>query len=87
MVYHNNESNVPDLAGPPPFLRPGQATAMLAPQTAWRILCQRTGGTICKTTFYRWVSSGRISSIRLGARIFIPWPVLQEFIRQCFKGE
>jgi excisionase family DNA binding protein len=56
----------------------------LPPQTALRILCQRTGGTISATTFYRWVRCGKIASIRLGSRIFIPRPAIEAFIDQCF---
>lgn len=62
----------------------GARPQMLIPQTALRILCQRTGGTISRTTFYRWVGSGRIPSIRLGSRIFIPRPALDELIQKCF---
>lgn len=60
---------------------------MLIPQAALRMLCQRTGGTISRTTFYRWVGSGRVPSIRLGSRIFIPRPALEEVIQKCFEVE
>ena len=60
---------------------------MLVPQTAWRILCHRTGGTISRATFYRWVSDGKIPSIRLGAQIFIPWPAVDELIRKCYAPD
>ncbi len=60
---------------------------MLVPQNALRILCRRTGGTVSRATFYRWVRSGRIPSVRLGSRVFIPWPALEGFIRQCLQGE
>lgn len=56
---------------------------MLSPSQAWRILCNRTGGDISRATFYRWVSSGKVYSIRLGFRIFIPLPALESFIKQC----
>jgi excisionase family DNA binding protein len=64
----------------------GARPQMLIPQTALRILCQRTGGTISRTTFYRWVESGKIPSIRLGARIFIPRTALDELIQKCFDA-
>ena len=60
---------------------------MLVPQTARRILCHRTGGTISRATFYRWVSSGKVPSIRLGTRIFIPWPAVDELIRKCYSPD
>jgi excisionase family DNA binding protein len=57
---------------------------MLIPQTALRILCHRTGGRISRTTFHRWLSSGKIPSIRLGTRIFVPRLAIETFIDQCF---
>jgi hypothetical protein len=60
---------------------------MLTPQSAWRILCHRTGGTVSRATFYRWLSSGKVHSIRVGIRLFIPWASLDEFIRQCLRGD
>jgi len=65
----------------------GAGSAMLVPQNALRILRRRTGGSVSKATFYRWVNSGKVPSIRLGARILIPWNALEEFIRKCFEGE
>ena len=64
-----------------------QVPAMLSPTRAWRILCARTGGVIALVTFYRWVRNGRVYSIRLGQRIFIPQPALEDLIRQCLIGE
>lgn len=60
---------------------------MLAPSNAWRILNARTGGAVSRATFYRWLTSGKIHSIRVGLKIFIPWPVIDELIRQCLAGE
>jgi len=60
---------------------------MLNPTNAWRILCNRTGGSMARSTFYRWLSSGRIYSIRLGFRILVPWPALETAIKQCLSGE
>lgn len=60
---------------------------MLIPQNALRILRRRTGGTLSRATFYRWVSSGKIPSIRVGTRILIPWPALEDLIRKCYEGE
>ena len=48
------------------------------------MLCHRTGGTISRATFYRWVACGMIRSIRLGSRIFIPRPAIEEAIQRCF---
>ncbi len=62
-------------------------SGMLAPQNALRILRHRTGGNISRATFYRWISNGTIGSIRLGSRILIPWPALEELVRRCFEGD
>ena len=67
--------------------RAPSTTPMLTPTNAWRILCRRTGGDISRTTFYRWLSSGKVCSIRMGFRLFIPWPALEELINQCLDGE
>jgi len=63
------------------------APPMLSPQNAWRVLCRRTGGHIARSTFYRWVSEGKVFSFRLGVHILIPWPTLEELIQRCLKGE
>jgi hypothetical protein len=64
-----------------------QVPAMLSPTRAWKLLCARTGGSIARVTFYRWVRNGKVFSIRLGERIFVPEAALEEVIRQCLSGE
>ena len=64
-----------------------ETETMLAPANALRILRRATGGTISKSTFYRWLSCGKVYSVRLGYRIFIPFPALEDLIRQCKAGE
>ncbi len=72
---------------PEPAKPPAKASSMLSPSSAWRSLCARTGGCIAKVTFYRWLRNGRVYSIRLGQRIFIPQTVLDDLIRNCLAGE
>jgi excisionase family DNA binding protein len=60
---------------------------LISPSTAWRILHRRTGGHVSRSTFYRWLESGKIHSLRLGSRIYIPWQELQEVIDRCLNGE
>jgi len=60
---------------------------MLTPTAAWRLLCRRTGGNISRTTFYRWINSGRIGVVRVGIRLLIPLPMLEEVIQRCLDGE
>lgn len=60
---------------------------LLSPPRAWRILYLRTGGRVSRSTFYRWLDSGRVYSLRIGTRMYIPWQTLQESINKCFQGE
>jgi excisionase family DNA binding protein len=61
--------------------------AMLTPTHAWRLLCRRTGGSISRTTFYRWINSGKVGAVRIGFRFLIPLPMLEEVIKKCLDGE
>jgi excisionase family DNA binding protein len=60
---------------------------MLTPAHALRLLCRRTGGAISRSTFYRWLNSGRVGAIRMGARFLIPLPMIEETIKKCLDGE
>ncbi len=60
---------------------------MLTPSNAYRMLLHRTGGRISRATFYRWISSGRVFSIRLGFRIYIPLIEIDSLVKQCRAGE
>ncbi|HVA00587.1 MAG TPA: hypothetical protein VMV34_02930 [Terriglobia bacterium] len=60
---------------------------LLSPPNAWRILHRRTGGHVSRSTFYRWLDSGKVYSLRMGTRIYIPWQALQEIIQKCLQGE
>jgi len=76
----------PAQAGPS-YKLPSSATPMLTPIHAWRLLCRRTGGNISRTTFYRWINSGRVGAVRVGYRFLIPLPMLEEVIQRCLDGE
>jgi excisionase family DNA binding protein len=60
---------------------------MLTPTHAWHLLCRRTGGSISRTTFYRWINSGRVGAVRMGFRFLVPLPMLEEVIQKCLDGE
>ncbi|MBZ5515025.1 MAG: helix-turn-helix domain-containing protein [Acidobacteriia bacterium] len=62
-------------------------TRLLSTPSALRFLHRRTGGIVSRATFYRWLNSGELRSIRLGFRIYIPLRALDEFIRKCMNGE
>jgi len=60
---------------------------MLTVANAWRLLCRRTGGRISRTTFYRWINSGRVGVVRVGFRLLIPLPWVEDLIQKCLDGE
>jgi hypothetical protein len=74
----------PSAPGASPCAFEAKRPPMLIPQAALRLLCRRTGGTISRTTFYRWLGSGVVPSIRLGKRIFISRPAIEAVIQKCF---
>ncbi len=67
--------------------RTNEHQQLISPTRAWRILYLRTGGRVSRSTFYRWLDSGRVYSLRIGTRMYIPWQTLQESIDKCFQGE
>ncbi len=86
MAPYTVRTPIPALGGQNP--KPASAPLpMLTPTHAWRLLCRRTGGSISRTTFYRWINSGRVGAIRMGARFLIPLPMLEEVIQKCLDGE
>ena len=60
---------------------------MVPPARAWDILFRRTGVKCGRATFYRWITCGKVYSVRLGGRIYIPWPELEAVIKKCRGGE
>ena len=62
-------------------------TQMLTPQAAWRLLRRETGGSVSRATFYRWLGSGRVYSVRMGYRIYVPGTALDYAIKKCLEGE
>jgi hypothetical protein len=60
---------------------------LVSPPNAWRTLHRRTGGHVSRSTFYRWLESEKVYSVRFGSRIYIPWQALQDVIRRCLNGE
>jgi len=67
--------------------QPPAVLPMLTVANAWHLLCRRTGGSISRTTFYRWINSGRVGAVRVGFRFLIPLPMLEEVIQKCLNGE
>ena len=59
---------------------------LLSPYNAWRILQNRTGINVGRSTFYRWVQGGKVFSMKIGGKIYIPWPEIENVIRQFRSG-
>jgi hypothetical protein len=68
-------------------LPPGSQPQLLTPASAWRILCHRTGIPVSRATFYRWLGSGRVFSMRMGQKLFIPVPTIEAIINHCRAGQ
>lgn len=63
-----------------------QRAPLLSPPSAWRILRRRTGGHVSRSTFYRWLGSGKVYTVRFGSRLYVPWQALQDLISRCLDG-
>ncbi len=85
-VYERKSSSDAPAVVPPPR-SVSETVPMLTPSNAWRVLCRRTGASIGRSTFYRWVNSGRVYAVRMGYRFYIPWPALEDVIKRCLEGE
>ena len=65
----------------------GPPLPMLTPTHAWSLFCRRTGARISRTTWYRWLNSGRVGAVRVGFRFLVPLPMLEDVIQRCLDGE
>lgn len=66
---------------------PATQVPLLTPASAWRVLCYRTGIPVSRATFYRWLNNGRVFSFRLGQKIYVPMPIIEEIVKHCQAGE
>lgn len=60
---------------------------LLTVSTAWSSLRRRTGIPLARATFYRWVGAGKVYSMRLGLKVYIPASVIDGIVKQCERGE
>jgi len=60
--------------------------AVLTPNSAFRILNKLTRGSISRATFYRWLSSGRVFSYRVGYRLYVPMSEIEDIVKRCREG-
>ena len=61
--------------------------AVLTPVIAWRLLNKKTLGSISRATFYRWLSSGKVFSYRVGYHMYIPMPEIENIAKLCREGK
>jgi excisionase family DNA binding protein len=67
-------------------VQPAEKPVVLTPLSAWRLLNRKTFGSISRATFYRWLSSGRIFSYRVGYHMYIPMPEVDNIMKLCQEG-
>jgi hypothetical protein len=60
---------------------------VLTPLSAWRLLNKKTFGSISRATFYRWLSSGRVFSYRVGYHMYVPVPEIENVVKLCHEGK
>jgi excisionase family DNA binding protein len=65
---------------------PRREVKHLTPATALRLIEVGTGCTVHLSTFYRWLQSGRVFSIRLGYRRFIPYEEVEKVVERSLAG-
>ncbi len=66
---------------------PPEKSEMLTPAGAWRLLKKRTQAQISRPTFYRWLSSGKVFSYRVGYHWYIPIAEIEAIVKQCQEGK
>ncbi len=64
-----------------------RAPMLLTARHAWALLYRKTGASLSRTTFYRWLREGRILTVRMGYRLYVPVGALEEFAERCLAGE
>ncbi len=87
MTTQQNGSNSVSGKLPPRLPDDGSQLPLVTPSSAWRILCHRTGVPVSRATFYRWLGNGRVFSYRMGQKIYVPVPILEQIIEHCRAGE
>lgn len=60
---------------------------VLTPNSAFRILNKLTHGSVARSTFYRWLSNGKVFSYRVGYHLYIPMSEIEAIVKQCQDGK
>jgi len=78
----NLSDSTPELASPS-----GAEAPLLSASSAWLTLRHRTGIPVSRATFYRWLSNGKVYSMRLGLKLYVPLSSIEELVRQSGSEE
>lgn|SRR5487761_178392 len=81
--WTKNFSGVSREAGPPL----GSEAPLLSASSAWLTLRRRTGIPVSRATFYRWLSNGKVYSMRLGLKLYVPLSSIEELVKQSGSEE
>lgn len=60
---------------------------MLSPDGAMQLLEARLGILVGRSTFYRWIYSGRLFSVKLGGKLFIPLSEMEILVQRLVRGD
>lgn len=74
------------LQTPIPEVTYPEVQPLLPVARAWNTLRRRTGIPLSRATFYRWVSSGKVYSLRMGLKVYVPTSVVDGIVKQCQAG-
>ncbi len=87
--YHPNPVKIPCAPGKErrQVVLPPEKPAVLTPASAWRVLNKLTRGSVSRATFYRWLSSGKVFSYRVGYHLYVPMPEIENIAKQCHEGK
>ena len=65
----------------------GAQAPLLSASSAWLTLRHRTGIPVSRATFYRWLSNGKVYSMRLGLKLYVPLSSIEELVKQSGTEE
>ncbi|HEX5481174.1 MAG TPA: hypothetical protein VFZ08_00955 [Terriglobia bacterium] len=68
-------------------IHPKTQVPLLKASSAWLTLRHRTGIPVARATFYRWISNGKVFSLRMGLKVYVPLSEIEELVKQCESGE
>lgn len=80
-------NNLATAAAPGETTSPKGQVPLLKASSALLTLQRRTGIPVARATFYRWISNGKVFSLRMGLKVYVPLSEIEELVKQCRSGE